>query len=35
MRNISFALTAPQFLDGTKDVTRRMGSGAAVGGSSQ
>lgn len=25
MRNISFALTTPQFLDGTKDVTRRMG----------
>lgn len=24
-RNISFALTTPQFLDGTKDVTRRMG----------
>jgi hypothetical protein len=24
-RNISFALTAPQFLAGTKDVTRRMG----------
>ncbi len=25
MRNISFALTEAQFLDGTKDVTRRMG----------
>lgn len=25
MRNISFALTTPQFLNGTKDVTRRMG----------
>ncbi|MCA0401330.1 MAG: hypothetical protein LCH38_11000 [Proteobacteria bacterium] len=25
MRNISFALTEPQFLDGTKDVTRRTG----------
>jgi hypothetical protein len=25
MRNISFSLTTPQFLDGTKDVTRRMG----------
>lgn len=25
MRNISFALTTPQFLDGTKDITRRMG----------
>lgn len=25
MRNISFALTTPQFLDGTKDVTRRVG----------
>ena len=24
-RNISFALTTPQFLDGTKDVTRRNG----------
>jgi hypothetical protein len=24
-RNISFALTEPQFLDGTKDVTRRLG----------
>jgi hypothetical protein len=24
-RNISFALTAAQFLDGSKDVTRRMG----------
>lgn len=24
-RNISFSLTTPQFLDGTKDVTRRMG----------
>lgn len=24
-RNISFALTTPQFLDGTKDVTRRKG----------
>lgn len=24
-RNISFSLTEPQFLDGTKDVTRRMG----------
>lgn len=25
MRNISFALTEKQFLDGTKDVTRRLG----------
>lgn len=25
MRNISFSLTTPQFLDGTKDVTRRFG----------
>ncbi len=25
MRNISFALTERQFLDGTKDVTRRIG----------
>lgn len=25
MRNISFALTTPQFIDGTKDVTRRVG----------
>ena len=25
MRNISFFLTTPQFLDGTKDVTRRLG----------
>lgn len=25
MRNISFSLTTPQFIDGTKDVTRRMG----------
>lgn len=25
MRNISFALTEPQFLDFTKDVTRRLG----------
>lgn len=25
MRNISFALTTPQFLDGSKDVTRRNG----------
>ena len=24
-RNISFSLTTPQFLDGTKDVTRRLG----------
>lgn len=24
-RNISFALTTPQFIDGTKTVTRRMG----------
>jgi hypothetical protein len=24
-RNISFSLTTPQFIDGTKDVTRRMG----------
>lgn len=24
-RNISFSLTTPQFLDGTKDVTRRQG----------
>ena len=25
MRNMSFSLTTPQFLDGTKDVTRRKG----------
>lgn len=25
MRSISFSLTTPQFLDGTKDVTRRLG----------
>jgi len=25
MRNISFALTTPQFIDGSKDVTRRLG----------
>lgn len=25
MRNISFSMTTPQFLAGTKDVTRRMG----------
>lgn len=25
MRNISFSMTAPQFIAGTKDVTRRMG----------
>ena len=25
MRNISFALTTPQFVAGTKDVTRRLG----------
>ncbi len=25
MRNISFSLTEPQFLDGTKTVTRRLG----------
>lgn len=25
MRNISFMLTTPQFIDGSKDVTRRMG----------
>lgn len=25
MRNISFMLTEPQFLDGSKDVTRRVG----------
>lgn len=25
MRNISFALTTPQFIDGSKDVTRRFG----------
>ena len=25
MRNISFFLTTPQFLDGSKDVTRRLG----------
>lgn len=25
MRNISFSLTTPQFLDGSKDVTRRLG----------
>jgi len=24
-RNISFSMTTPQFLDGSKDVTRRMG----------
>jgi hypothetical protein len=24
-RNISFSMTTPQFMDGTKDVTRRMG----------
>lgn len=24
-RNMSFAMTTPQFIDGTKDVTRRMG----------
>ncbi len=24
MRNISFSLTTPQFIDGTKDVTRRL-----------
>lgn len=24
-RNISFSMTTPQFIDGTKDVTRRMG----------
>jgi hypothetical protein len=24
-RNISFSMTEPQFLDGSKDVTRRMG----------
>lgn len=24
-RNISFSMTTPQFLDGTKDVTRRLG----------
>ncbi len=27
MRNISFALTEPQFLDGSKTVTRRLGWG--------
>ena len=27
MRNISFALTTPQFIDGSKDVTRRLGWG--------
>lgn len=25
MRNMSFAMTTPQFLDGSKDVTRRFG----------
>lgn len=25
MQNISFSLTTPQFLDGSKDVTRRLG----------
>jgi hypothetical protein len=25
MRNISFAITVEQFLDGTKDITRRLG----------
>lgn len=25
MRNMSFALTTPQFIDGSKDVTRRFG----------
>lgn len=25
MRNMSFALTTPQFLDGSKDITRRFG----------
>lgn len=25
MRNIAFSLTTPQFVDGTKDVTRRIG----------
>lgn len=25
MRNISFSLTTPQFIDGSKDVTRRFG----------
>lgn len=25
MRNISFAITTPQFIDGSKDVTRRLG----------
>lgn len=25
MRNMSFALTKPQYLDGSKDVTRRLG----------
>lgn len=25
MRNMSFKLTTPQFIDGTKDVTRRLG----------
>lgn len=25
MRNMSFALTVPQIMDGTKDVTRRLG----------
>ena len=28
MRNMSFMLTEPQYLDGTKDVTRRMGWGS-------
>lgn len=25
MRNISFSMTTPQFIDGSKDVTRRLG----------
>jgi hypothetical protein len=30
MRNISFALTTPQFIAGTKDVTRRLGWASVV-----
>lgn len=29
-RNMSFAMTTPQFLDGSKDVTRRLGWGFLV-----
>ncbi len=32
MRRISYSLTTPQFLDGTKDVTRRLGWRALVAG---